>query len=230
MIVEIDGIPVEITRKAIKNMTLRVYPQGLVKVSAPHQLSDKIIKQFLQQKRSWIRTQQERIQSNPIKGDEVLQTGASVWFKGACFKLQIIEQHGPSQIQIHQDLLYCYVPPESTQEFKQLVLDRWYKQQMTLLIPELLQRWEAIIQVKVPAWGIKKMKSRWGSCNTRTHNIWLNLNLIKKPVKCLEYVLVHELTHIHEASHNQRFYRLMTEYLPQWQEYQFLLEGRYLRK
>lgn len=230
MIIDVDGIAVEVTRKAIKNMSLRVYPQGQVKVSAPYHLSDKVIGQFLQSKSAWLQTQQQRINNTPCSRDEPLETGTCHWFMGRSYHFELIEQHGPSQIQRTNNSLYCYVPPNSSVEHRQMVLDRWYKKEMMQLLPELLQHWQAIVGVDARSVGVKKMKSRWGSCNTRTHHIWLNLKLIKKPLECLEYVLVHELTHLHEASHNQRFYDLMSKALPQWQEYQLMLEGRYLRK
>lgn len=230
MIIDVDGIVVEVTRKAIKNMSLRVYPQGQVKLSVPYHLSDKLIGQFLQSKSAWLQSQQQRLKNTEIVFDEPLTTGASHWFMGRCYTLELIEQYGPSQIQRTQDRLYCYLPPNSSAVYRQAVLDRWYKKEMMQLLPELIQHWQAIVGVKALSWGVKNMKSRWGSCNTRSHHIWLNLRLIKKPIECLEYVLVHELTHLHEASHNQRFYDLMSKALPQWQEYQYMLEGRYLRK
>jgi predicted metal-dependent hydrolase len=97
---------------------------------------------------------------------------------------------------------------------------------MESLLPGLIARWEQIIGVNVADWGIKKMKTRWGSCNTRARRIWMNLSLIRKPQLCLEYVLVHELVHLLEASHNQRFYALMTQYMPNWREHQLTLEGK----
>ncbi|MDI1351398.1 MAG: SprT family zinc-dependent metalloprotease, partial [bacterium] len=127
---------------------------------------------------------------------------------------------------LNDQFIYLYVTHHATQAQKQLIIDRWYRHEMSLLLPDLFQHWEKIIGVRVAQWGIKKMKTRWGSCNTRAHRIWLNLNLIQKNSVCLEYVLVHELVHLLEASHNQRFYNLMTRFMPQWRHYQALLEGK----
>lgn len=233
MIIEIDGISIEILRKPIKNMNLRIYPpDGLVKVSAPMRYSDRLIRQHLQEKSPWIKAQCERIRerSSYANPEELLETGANVPFQGKNYLLMIKEHHGPSQVKIDQELIYCYTRPNASHLQKQAVLERWYKREMSLLLPQLISHWETIIQVKVEQWGIKKMKTRWGSCNTRAHRIWLNLNLIKKPIQCLEYVLVHELVHLLEASHNKRFYSLMTQFMPQWREYQYLLEGKITRK
>ena len=231
MIIEIDGISIEILRKPIKNMNLRIYPpDGLVKVSAPLSFSEHFIRQYLQEKSDWIHNQRNRIRGRSSPQEEVLQTGATIPFKGKNYLLIIEEHHGPSQIKIKDELIHCYIQENASQMQRQTLIERWYRREMESLIPELLRHWEIIIGVNVAQWGIKKMKTRWGSCNTRARRIWLNLNLIKKPAPCLEYVLVHELVHLLEASHNQRFYALMTQFMPQWREYQYLLEGKNSRK
>ncbi len=231
MIIEIDGISIEILRKPIKNMNLRIYPpNGLVKVSAPMSFSEQFIRQYLQEKSDWIHTQRNRIRERSSHKEEVFQTGATIPFKGTNYLLIIETHHGPSQIKIKDELIYCYTQQNASQMQIQMLIERWYRREMESLIPELMMQWEIVIGVKVAQWGIKKMKTRWGSCNTRARRIWLNLNLIKKPGLCLEYVLVHELVHLLEASHNQRFYTLMTQFMPQWREYQYLLEGKHSRK
>lgn len=227
MIIEIDGIPIELLRKKIKNMNLRIYPpDGLVKVSAPMSFSDKFIRRHLEEKSDWIRAQRERIRERSAYKDELLQTGATVQFKGKNYLLIVEEHHGPSQIKIQNELIHCYTPQNSSQIQISTLFDRWYRREMDSLLPELFQHWEPIVGVKASQWGIKKMKTRWGSCNTHASRIWLNLSLIKKPITCLEYVLVHELVHLLEASHNKRFYTLMTQFMPQWREHQYLLEGK----
>ncbi len=227
MIIEIDGIPIEVVKKPIKNINLRIYPpDGLVKLSAPINISDRFIRQHLLEKSEWIRSQRERIRKNSSFKEELLQTGASIAFKGKNYLLIIEEHHGPCHIEIKDELLHCYTAPGLSQERIKMSIELWYRYEMTMLIPDLIKHWQKIIGVHVAEWGIKKMKTRWGSCNTRARRIWLNLNLIKKPLVCLEYVLVHELVHLLEASHNHRFYALMTQFMPQWREHQYLLEGK----
>jgi hypothetical protein len=229
MIIELDGIPIEISKKRIKNMHLRIYPpDGLVKVSAPLKFSDKLIRETLEAKKAWIHKQRERMRNIPIIEAPLLETGAALTYQGKNYLLVIQEHNGPTQIRINDELIYCYIYPNSSQIQRQTLLDNWYKQQMCSLLPVLILHWENTVGVKVAEWGIKKMKTRWGSCNTKAARIWLNLNLIKKPQICLEYVLVHELVHLLEPSHNQRFYGLMSEFMPQWREYQYMLEGRSL--
>ncbi len=227
MIIELDGIPIEIIRKPIKNMNLRIYPpDGLVKVSAPLKFSERVIRQTLEQKKSWIHEQRERIRSRATPECSALETGATIAFMGKNYLLIIEEHQGPTQVIIQDTLIHCYTRPNSSQAQRQNIIDNWYKRQMESILPALIQHWETIVGVKVAQWGIKKMKSRWGSCNTQVARICLNLNLIKKNQLCLEYVLVHELVHLLEPSHNQRFYRLMSTFMPQWRDYEYLLEGR----
>lgn len=231
MIIEIDGIYIEVSRKSIKNMNLRIYPpEGLVKVSAPLRYSEQLIKQHLQEKSVWIRAQRDRIRERSSYKEEILQTGSNITFKGHNYLIIFEEHHGPTQIKIQDELLHCYIQPNTSLNQKQNLLDLWYRREMELVVPDLMKHWESVIGVKAAEWGIKKMKTRWGSCNTRARRIWLNLSLIKKPIVCLEYVLVHELVHLLEASHNKRFYSLMTQFMPQWREYQYLLEGKVSHK
>lgn len=228
MIIEIDGIPIELLKKPIKNVHLRIYPpDGTVRVSVPLIYNEQLIRQQLYEKRVWIQRQRQRIQKQcSIKEEPILQTGTLIPFKGTDYHLIIEEHHGSPHIKINNQWIHCYVPPHSSATQIKAALEHWYKKEMALLIPTLIEHWEQIIPVKVAQWGIRAMKTRWGSCNTRTHRISLNLSLIKKPLICLEYVLVHELVHLMEASHNRRFYALMTQFMPQWQDYKSILEGK----
>ncbi|STY30766.1 zinc metalloprotease [Legionella wadsworthii] len=227
MIIELDGIPIEISRKKIKNINLRIYPpNGLVKVSVPLRFSENQLKESLQSKMAWINKQRARILNYHVVEECTYTTGSTVLYQGKKYLLIIEEHHGPSQISIQDELMFCYTQPYSDPCQIQSIFERWCKQQMQKLLPQLIRHWESIVGVKVVEWGIKKMKTRWGSCNTKASRIWLNLNLMKKPPICLEYVLVHELIHLLEPSHNQRFYRLMDQFMPQWREYEYQLEER----
>lgn len=225
-IIEFDGLTIEVTRKKINKLNLRIYPpDGLVKMSAPLQVTDQFIRHTLETKSVWIQKQREQIRNRSIVKELQLETGSTIVFQGKHYLLMVIEQEGPKHIQLCDELIHCYVPPNSPQIQKQMLLDAWYKTQMQCLLPPLIQRWERHIGVKVAQWRIKKMKTRWGSCNTQAARIWLNLNLIQKPQICMEYVLVHELVHLLEPSHNTRFYRLMDQFMPRWRCYKDLLEG-----
>lgn len=226
MILEIQGIPVELIRKPIKSINLRIYPpDGAVKMTAPLRFSERLLRQHLEAKSDWIVMQRERIMNSGIPIADMLQTGSTVLFLGEPYFLMLHEHNGPAHIKIQEGVMYFYVAPNASEIIKQKFLDQWYRRELAALLPELITHWEKVVGVKVEQWGIKKMKTRWGSCNTRASRIWLNLSLIKKPIRCLEYVLVHELVHLHEASHNKRFYALMSQFMPEWKEHQVVLEG-----
>ena len=108
------------------------------------------------------------------------------------------------------------VPAGATTEDKARVMKEWYRKQLKIQIPPLIQKWEKVVGVQVNDWGVKQMKTKWGACNVDAKRIWLNLELAKKPVICLEYILVHELVHLHERNHNDRFIALMSQFMPKW--------------
>ncbi len=219
-----DGISIEIVRKPIKHVYLRVnMSTGSVRVSAPLKLSLKAIKAQLESKRAWIHKAHAhalaRVVTAPVKVDH----GETHYFLGKPYAV-VVQANSPLKgIVIEEDSLKGFLESDSQDE-RNARLKAWYKQQMQALIPDLIKKWEPIIGVSVHAWGVKSMKTRWGSCNVVAHRIWLNLNLIKKPLACLEYVLVHEMVHLLEANHSPRFYAHMTRFLPEWKVYQKQLE------
>lgn len=219
--IEIDGITIEIHRKAIKNMHLRIYPpDGRVRVSAPMRLSLKYIRHQLEAKREWLHTQRARLQSLPVVVAPTLNTGEQHYFLGQPYALNIIENQGPPKVVLRDNALFLNAKSGASSIEKMALLKRWYQLQMHSLIPDLIKKWQPIMGVSVADWGVKSMKTRWGSCNTRARRIWLNLVLIEKPILCLEYVLVHEMVHLLEASHNARFYQLMDRFMPEWRIHQ----------
>lgn len=225
MLLDLDNISIEILRKPIKNMYLRVHAStGNVQVSAPLKLSLTIIQRQLESRRAWIHTARARALARKLVPSTNMDSGETHYFLGKPYALTMQPHAQLKGIAIEGDLLQGFSALHTADERKKC-LQAWYKKQMQQLIPELIQKWEPIIGVVVHAWGIKSMKTRWGSCNVVAHRIWLNLNLIQKPLICLEYVLVHEMVHLLEANHGKRFYALMTRFLPQWRDYQKLLES-----
>lgn len=224
-LIELDGLPIEIIRKAIKNVHLRIYPpDGRVRVSVPLRLSMKHVHRQLEAKREWIHAQRARLQAIPLRTQPTMESGEVHSFLGKPYVLSLIESQR-TQITIEGQQLQLCIKHNATSVEKSEALNKWYRTQMQLLLPDLIRKWELIIDVNVTDWGIKIMKTRWGSCNTRVRRIWLNLTLIKKPVLCLESVLVHELVHLLEASHNARFYQLMDTFMPDWRVHQESLRG-----
>lgn len=221
---------IQVIRKPIKNMYVRIRPpDGAVLVSVPLRANLDIIKHQLDSKKEWILAQRARFLLQPQVCSS-LEAGDLIPFLDKTLTLNIHVGHTRSRIIMENEVLHCLLPADTSAEAKLHLLNTWYRRQFLALLPELIAKWEPIIGVKVASFGVKLMKTRWGSCNTRARRIWLNLNLIKKPLVCIEYVLVHELVHLLEASHNARFYALMTKFMPDWQAHQNVLEPRSKRK
>lgn len=222
-IISIAEFDIHLSRKHIKNVILRIDRHGNVKVSAPMRCSLDFIQQFLHKKQDWIRTNRARLSQQPLPSSLSFESGEEHLFLGQPYVLKVHEYAEKNSIIIEGNYLCCYVKSPATQADKRTLISQWQRQQMQLLLPALFQKWQAIIGVQVHQWGIRTMKTRWGSCNTTKKRICLNLHLIQYPLVCLEYVVVHELVHLLEASHNQRFYALMTAYMPNWKEFRNLL-------
>ena len=228
----VSGIPVQIVRKSIKNLHLSVYPpDGRVRVAVPQHLSDDNVRLAVISRLSWIKKQQAKFQAQPRQSAREMVTGESHYVFGKRYRLDVIERQGTHEIAIaNNNTLQLFVNPGTTTQNRELVLNQWYRHQLKAQIPALLDRWQLIIGKEIEDWGIKKMKTKWGSCNITQRRIWLNLELAKKPLECLEYVVVHELVHLHERYHNDRFKTYMSKYLPQWKLYRDLLNRQPLAK
>jgi predicted metal-dependent hydrolase len=223
-LVQMHGIDIHLSRKRIKHINLRIDAEGKVKVSAPMRCALTTIARFLQEKKDWIIQHRARLLLRPQVSQAQFFSGEPHLFLGQMYTL-IIHEHAPQQrVALEGTHLCCYLKASANHDKKRLLLQAWHRAQMKALIPDLLTKWEAIIGVKVNQWGIKIMKTRWGSCNTTKKRIWLNLSLTHQPLGCLEYVLVHELVHLLEASHNHRFYALMSQFMPDWPVYKALLK------
>lgn len=222
----VSGIKVEIVRKEIKNLHLGVYPpHGRVRVAAPLVISDEAIRLAVIEKLGWIKRQKAKFVEQPRQSQREMVSGESHYFLGQRYRLRVHEHDAPARVAIRGAAsLDLFVRPNSTTDQREAVLLRWYREQLKTLIPPMLEKWQAILGVQVAHWGIKKMKTKWGSCNPASNRVWFNLELIKKPVQCLEYIVVHELVHLLERQHNERFTALLEKYLPQWRQYREMLK------
>jgi hypothetical protein len=215
---EVSGIPVDIVRKDIKNLHLAVYPpHGRVRVAVPLRTSDETVRLAVISRLGWIRRQQNALDHQVRQSQREMITGESHFVQGRRYRLNVIEEDAPASIAIRNGrTLELRVRPETDEEKRREVLQRWYRRLLRDQIPDLLAKWEPIIGVRVAQCGIKRMKTRWGTCNIEAKRIWLNLELAKKPPACLEYILVHEMVHLLERHHNDRFQAYMDGFLPQW--------------
>jgi predicted metal-dependent hydrolase len=213
----IHGLTIELTRKKIKNLHLRVYaPHGQIRMTAPLHVKDKEIYDVIHLRLEWIKTQQQKFANRPVIPHLEYQTGEYHYFQGQRYLLNVIYHPAAPKVQRQDSTIHLYVREGSDAAKRQQVLEAWYRQQLQILIPELITKWQPVIKVNVADWGVKQMKTRWGTCNIRDRRIWLALELAKKPLACLEYVVVHEMTHLLERYHNERFYGFMTTFLADW--------------
>lgn len=225
--ITISGLPVQIVRKDIKNLHLGVYPpHGRVRVAAPLRVSDKAVRLAVIGKLGWIKRHRARFANQPRQSVREMVSGESHYFLGQRYRLRVIHHEGPAKVVLRNKFtLELHVRPNSSVAQRDRIVQQWYRQQLRELTPPLLEKWQATMGVRLTEWGIKKMKTRWGSCNPSARRIWLNLELAKKPVKCLEYIIVHELTHLIERQHNDHFVLLMDEHIPQWRLHRQVLNS-----
>lgn len=226
----INGIEVELIQKSVKHIRLSVHPpDGRVRLTAPRRVSKHDLLMFLNQKMTWIEAKRVLIKARVAAAAEPsLTDNDRIWFMGQSCLLRVIERPGRSNLfQPQADVLQMDIAAETSQAQRQALLDAWYRRELSLRIPVLLAKWQSIMGVNVDEWRIKRMKTRWGTCNPVARRIWLSLELAKKPPECLEYVVVHEMVHFFERHHNARFKALMSRFLPEWPRLQDRLNGRH---
>jgi len=226
MTFEVAGITVHLVKKRIKHINLRIHPNGEVRLSAPYGTPQHFIQRFLDEKEAWIVQHRHRLKSRVVNPEPTYSTGEMHAFLGQTYPLVVCDRAPYDKIQFADNSLYCFSKGESSLERRRNLLQAWYRQQMTILLPDLVAKWENHIGVKANHYTIRIMKRRWGTCYPKTKHILFNLSLIQKSLPCLEYVIVHELVHLLEASHNKRFYALMTQFMPQWRMYSQQLSGK----
>lgn len=215
--IQLGDLVIDVELKDIKNIHLSVYPpSGKVRIAAPERMDLDTIRVFAISKLKWIKKQQEAFKNQERETEREYLTRESHYYLGQRYLLKVIQHDSSPKIILKKKEIQMYVRPETTQEKKQEVLDEWYRSELKRIIPPMIENWEEKIGVKSNEYGIKKMRTKWGTCNHDEKRIWLNLELAKKPLECIEYIVVHELLHIIEPSHNQRFISLLDEFMPKW--------------
>lgn len=216
--ITVSGLTVEVVRKPIKNLHLGVYPpQGRVRVAAPLAVDDEAVRLAVVGKLGWIKRQRAKFQAQPRQSQRRMVSGESHYFLGRRYRLRVHETTGALRIALRgKATMDMFVRTDTTVERREQVLQDFYRTELKRLVPELLEKWQPKLGVHAHAWGIKRMKTKWGTCSIEAKRIWINLELAKKPVQCLEYILVHELAHLYERHHNERFISLLDQHLPQW--------------
>ncbi len=224
MQIDIDGIPAEVVRKRIRTLRLTVLPpDGRVRISAPMLLPKSAITAFALSKADWIRKQQQKMRSRPLAKELQYVSGETVPVWGREYTLYVTEGSRWS-VTPGGDMLLLTAAENSTREQREARMTEWYREQLKAEAGKRLPEWEKRTGLYCGSWQTKNMKTRWGTCNSNARRIWLSVQLAKKPVECLDYVILHELTHLKVRNHGKDFWQAVERYMPDWRERRKLLK------
>ena len=221
-VLSVGGLEVQVVRKQIKNLHLGVYPPaGRVRVAVPEAMKDTSVRLAVIGKLGWIKRQRAQFAAQLRETRRDMVNGESHYFQGRRYRLRVIPNQPASKVSVvGGSTLEMAVTKGANRQKREAILNQWYRDQLKALVPPLLAKWQQILGVEARNWGIQRMKTKWGSCNPDTKRVLLNLELAKKLPDCLEYLVVHELTHLLERRHNERFIALMDEHMPKWRQHQ----------
>ncbi len=219
--IRIGNVEIDVVRKDIINMHLAVYPPtGRIRLAAPNKTDHEIVRLFAISKLGWIKKHIKTFKEQHRETPRTYVSGESHYFQGKRYLLDVIERKGKNQVeQTSTKKIKMYVRPGTTESRRAQLMKEWYRQHLKDQIPALIQKWERIIGVEASDWGVKQMRTKWGACNIEAKRIWVNLELAKKPPICLEYIIAHELVHLLERNHNDRFVAHMDRSMPKWRLY-----------
>lgn len=222
--IDLSNMQIEVVRKDIKNLHLSVLPpKGKVRIAAPRQMSLDTIRVFAISKLAWIRSQQRKMLSQEREAPREYLDRESHYVWGRRYLLKRVEKNAAPIVELKHNRLVIQMRPGTNKARSEEILDRWYRDQLRAALPVLIAKWEPMIGVAVGCVYVQRMKTKWGSCNSASRSIRLNTDLAKKPPECLEYIVVHEMAHLLEPTHNSRFTTLMDLFLPRWQHLRKLL-------
>lgn len=215
--IKLGDITLDVVQKDIKNIHLSVYPPaGRVRISAPLRMNLDTIRVFAISKLGWIKQQQKKLQEQERETPREYLDRESHYVWGKRYLLKVVESDEAYAVELKHNEMHLRVRPGARDEKKQAIVEEWYREQIKKAIPSLIAKWEPLISMKVERFFVQKMKTKWGSCNPDSQSIRLNTDLAKKPPECLEYILVHEMVHLLEPTHNHRFMTLMDQLMPKW--------------
>jgi len=215
---QLGEIVVDVVLKDIKNVHLSVYPPaGRVRISAPAWMDLDTIRVYAISKLGWIRQQQQKLQTQARETPREYLERESHFVWGERYLLETREVDAAPAVDLQSHRLLLQVRPGTDAQKRRSILEGWYRERLKEAIPPLIAKWEPPLGVTVARFFVRRMKTRWGSCNARTGSIRLNTELAKKPPACLEYVVVHEMLHLLEPTHNARFVALLERFMPDWQ-------------
>ena len=213
----LGDIDIDVIQKDIKNLHLSVHPpMGRVRIAAPSRMKLENIRLYAISKLDWIKTQRKQLREQRRETPREYLERESHYVWGKRYLLRVIEQDAPPAIELKHRNLVLHVRPDTAQAKREQVIDDWYREQVRTATELLIEKWQPILKVKAYGFYVQRMKTRWGSCNTEARTIRINTELAKKDSVCLEYIVVHELVHMIERSHNDRFRKLMDKFYPMW--------------
>jgi len=215
--IEIGGIPVDVVFKSIKNVHLSVHPPtGRVRIAAPERMNLDTVRVYAISKIDWIKKQQRKFreQERETRREYLDRESHYVW--GKRYLLKVKEENRVPSVELKHSQMVLTVRSGASMEKREAIVTAWYRDQIRDIVASLIEKWTPVLGVDANRIIVRRMKTKWGSCNPHTRNIHLNSELAKKPRECLEYVLVHEMVHLLEPSHNANFVSLMDKFLPQW--------------
>lgn len=217
----VGDLQLDLVRKKIKNLRLSVHPpNGRIRLAAPLRLNDAAIRLFLISKIGWIKKHQSKFESQNLPSKNEYVSGESHYFFGNRYLLNVEYHDAKPSVELRDTTgIDLYVRTGSNEAQREKAIKAWYRVQLKEQVSILVAKWTQIIGVDLEDWRIKRMKTRWGSCSRRNKRIWINLELAQPPIHCLEFIIVHELTHLLERHHNDRFKALMDDFMPQWRAY-----------
>lgn len=216
---KLGDITVDVVLKDIKNVHLSVYPpKGRVRIAAPLRMNIDTIRIYAISKLGWIKKQQQKFQSQARETPREYLYKEGHYLLGKRYLLKIIEHKAPPEVRLKHNYIELQVRPGTSTEKRQTIIEEWYRNQLKELVPSIVKKWEKVMRVSVDEIGLRKMKTKWGTCNIEAKRIWLNLELAKKPLPCIEYIIVHEMVHLLERNHNEKFIAHLNNYLPEWKQ------------
>jgi predicted metal-dependent hydrolase len=218
--IQLGDIAVDVVQKDIKNIHLSVYPPaGKVRISAPLRMDLDTIRVFAITKLGWIKSQQQKLREQERETPREYLDRESHYLWGKRYLLNVVEKDVAPEVELKHNKMLFQIRPATTDERKQDILEAWYREKLKEVVSTLIAKWEPLLGVKVGKFFVQKMKTKWGSCSPASKSIRLNTDLAKKPPECLEYIVVHEMVHLLEPTHNASFITLMDQFMPKWRFY-----------
>lgn len=217
-LLQVGGVEAVVLYKPVKNLHLNVLPPvGKVRVTAPQNMNDDAIRTFLATRISWIKKMQAKFKGQERQTPREYVSGETYYFFGKKYRLEVSESDEPPHVEIKgKTKIILSIRPKANVSKREEIMQDWYRNELRTFLEKAIDKWEKKIGVKTDSWGIRRMKTRWGSCNHKKRSIWLNLELAKKSESCIEYVVLHELLHLIERKHNEKFTALLSKYMPKW--------------